>query len=309
MNLFKNKTVGVFMGGFSNEREISLRSGKAVAAGLKRQGYSVVEIDVGVDLIEKILKEKIEVGFITLHGRYGEDGAIQGLFEMLKIPYTGSGIQASAIAIDKILSKRLVEDRAFFTPRFQFFDQTTTHLENGIESFTLNFPVIVKPAREGSTIGIRKAFKMDELKIAIEEAFKIDSRVLVEELIVGPEVTAGILNGEALPIIEVVPKSGFYDFQSKYTPGATDYLIPARLDPILIQEIQETAVEIYQELGCEGCARADFMIDSEQRPYFLEINTIPGMTETSLIPKAAAHSGLSFENLVEKILNSARLKL
>jgi D-alanine-D-alanine ligase len=308
MSKFKNKKVGVLLGGMSSEREISLRSGKAIAEGLRKKGYEVAEIDVDSNLPEKLKKEKIEVAFIALHGKYGEDGAVQGLLEIMKIPYTGSGILASSIAMDKILTKRILQERGFLSPLFAFFDAEKEKLENFVTSLALNYPVIVKPSREVSTIGIIRVQEVGQLEAALKEASRYDSRVLVEEFISGIEVTAGVVNGEALPLIEVVPKSGFYDFQSKYTKGATEYILPARLPEGLSREIQESTVEIYHELGCEGCARADFIVDSQERFFFLEINTIPGMTETSLIPKAAAHAGLSFENLVEKLLDSSRLK-
>ncbi len=309
MAKFKDKKIGVLLGGMSSEREVSLRSGKAIADGLRKKGYDVVEIDVDSNLPEKLMSAGVQVAFIALHGKYGEDGAIQGLLEIMKIPYTGSGILASSIAMDKILTKRILQERGFLSPAFAFFDAEKDKAENFAASFALSFPVIVKPSREGSTIGIVRVQEKKELVPALLEAAKYDARVLVEEFITGKEVTSGVINGEALPLIEVVPKSGFYDFQSKYTKGATEYILPARLSEKLAREIQETTEEIYRELSCEGCARADFIIDDQDRFFFLEINTIPGMTETSLIPKAAAHASLSFENLVEKLLDSSRLKL
>ena len=309
MSKFKSKKVGVLLGGMSSEREVSLRSGKAIAEGLRKKGYDVTEIDVSTDLPQKIKDSGIEVAFIALHGKYGEDGAVQGLLEIMKIPYTGSGILASSVAMDKILTKKILQERGFLTPQYAFFDANKENASEFVKNFILSLPVIVKPSREGSTIGIIRVQELGQLEAALKEAAKYDSRVLVEEFVTGLEVTSGVINGEALPLIEVVPKSGFYDFQSKYTKGATEYILPARLPEKLSQEIQQTTVEIYQELGCEGCARADFIVDSQMRFFFLEINTIPGMTETSLIPKAAAHAGLSFENLVEKLLDSSRLKL
>jgi len=306
---FKDKRVGVLLGGLSNEREISLRSGKAVAEGLRKKGYTVIEIDVDPSLPEKLKSEEIDVAFIVLHGRYGEDGAVQGLLEMMRIPYTGSGILASAVALDKILTKRVLQERGFLTPSFAYFDTNQTTAKAFARSFSLSYPVIVKPASEGSTIGITIVKEALSLETALLAAAEYDSKILVEEFVKGVEVTAGVLNGEPLPLIEVVPKSGFYDFQSKYTKGATEYILPARIPDGLSREIQEITMEICQELGCEGMSRADYIVDAEERPFFLEINTIPGMTETSLIPKAAAHAGISFEDLVEKILDSSRLKL
>lgn len=297
------------MGGSSSEREISLRSGKAVAQGLRAKGYRVEEVDVNADLPQELKERGIEVAFLALHGKFGEDGSVQGLLEMMRIPYTGSGVLASALAMDKILTKRILHDRGFLTPAYTYFEAHQSTAKEFARHMTLTYPVIVKPSREGSTIGIGIVKEGAELEKALIAAAEYDSRVLVEEFVEGKEVTAGVLNGEALPLIEVAPKSGFYDFHSKYTKGATEYILPARISPDLTEEIQRLTVEIYQELGCEGVARADYIVDAHDRPFFLEINTIPGMTETSLIPKAAAHAGIIFEDLVEKILDSARLKL
>lgn len=309
MPQFKDKKIAVLLGGISSERQISLRSGKAVAEGLRKKGYPVIEVDVDPTLPEKLRSEKVEVAVIALHGRYGEDGAVQGLLEMMKIPYTGSGVLASALAMDKILTKRLLQERGFLTPSFAYFDTSQTTAKEFSRTFALSYPVIVKPACEGSTIGITIVKEASGLEKALLSAAEYDSKILVEEFVKGVEVTCGVLNGEPLPLIEVVPKSGFYDFQSKYTKGATEYILPARLSDDLLTETQEITLEIYRELGCEGVARADYIVDAEGQIFFLEINTIPGMTETSLIPKAAAHVGISFEDLVEKILDSARLKL
>lgn len=311
MSNLKSKKIGVLLGGMSSEREVSLRSGAAIASALESLGYSVARIDAQKDLAQKLVEEKIEVAFIALHGKYGEDGAVQGLLELMQIPYTGSGVLASAVAMDKVLTKRLLIERAFLTPGFAELDLGLGkgNIASFVQNFSMSFPVIVKPAREGSTIGMSIVKEKAQLQKALEDSAQFDDKILVEEFVQGTEVTCGVLNGEALPLIEVVPKSGFYDFQSKYTKGATEYILPARVSEDLAKEIQETTVQIYRELGCEGCARADYIIDCEERFYFLEINTIPGMTETSLIPKAAAYVGLTFENLVEKILVSSRLKL
>ncbi len=309
MSKNKDKHIGVLLGGLSSEREISLRSGKAIAQALRNLNYYVSEIDVDRDLPDQLKEKKIEVAFIALHGRYGEDGAVQGLLEMMQVPYTGSGVLASALCMDKILTKKIVAERGFWTPASTFVEVSNTDFKDVSDRISLSFPVIVKPATEGSTVGITQVKEQNNLSAALEIARGFDRKILIEEFIQGKEVTAGVLNGKALPLIEIAPKSGFYDFHSKYTKGATDYILPARISEELTREIQESTVEIYHELGCEGVGRADYIIDSEDRPFFLEINTIPGMTETSLIPKAAAHAGLTFEKLVENILDSARLKL
>ncbi|MCE9625147.1 MAG: D-alanine--D-alanine ligase [Deltaproteobacteria bacterium] len=309
MNPFKDKIVGVLMGGLSKEREVSLRSGGAVLDALLLRGYDAVPIDVGPDIAEVIKQKGVEVAFLALHGRYGEDGCIQGMLEILGIPYTGSSVLASSLAMDKHLTKDIVRQEGLPTPDSLFFDAHHEDLEVFLSKFCLSFPLMVKPSREGSTIGITKAENARELKVAILEAAKLDTRVLVEKFVQGREVTVPILNQEPLPVLEVVPKSGFYDYASKYTAGATTYTCPAELPEELTRTIQDYSKRIYRRIGCEGVARADFIIASDGLPYFLEINTLPGMTATSLVPKSAAVAGISFGELVEKILFTARVKV
>ncbi|MDL1870690.1 D-alanine--D-alanine ligase [Deltaproteobacteria bacterium PRO3] len=309
MNPFKDKIVGVLMGGLSKEREVSLRSGGAVLDALLLRGYDAVPIDVGADIAEQLKKKEIEVAFLALHGRYGEDGCIQGLLEIAGIPYTGSSVLASALAMDKHLTKDIARQEGLPTPDSLFFDAFHEDLDAFLAKFCLSFPLIVKPSREGSTIGIAKVENARELKSAIHEAAQLDSRVLVEKFVQGREVTVPVLNQEPLPVLEVVPKSGFYDYASKYTAGATTYICPAEIGEAATKLVQDYAKRIYRRIGCEGVARADFIIGEDQVPYFLEINTLPGMTATSLVPKSAAATGMSFEDLVEKILATARVKI
>ncbi len=309
MNPFKDKIVGVLMGGLSKEREVSLRSGGAVLDALLLRGYDAVPIDVGVDIAEQLKKKEIEVAFLALHGRYGEDGCIQGLLEIAGIPYTGSSVLASALAMDKHLTKDIARQEGLPTPDSLFFDAFHEDLDAFLSKFCLSFPLIVKPSREGSTIGIAKVENARELKSAIHEAAQLDSRVLVEKFVQGREVTVPVLNQEPLPVLEVVPKSGFYDYASKYTAGATTYICPAEIGEAATALVQDYGKRIYRRIGCEGVARADFIIGEDQVPYFLEINTLPGMTATSLVPKSAAATGMSFEDLVEKILSTARVKI
>lgn len=309
MSQFKDKIVGVLLGGLSKEREISLKSGNAILDALLLKGYDAVPIDVGRDITQEIQKKGVEVAFLALHGRYGEDGSIQGLLEILGVPYTGSGVLASSLAMDKYLTKDIARAEGVPTPDDIFFNSYTDDLNAFLKKVELPFPLMVKPSREGSTIGIRKANDAAELRQAVAEAAVLDSRVLVERFVPGREVTVAVLNHEALPIVEVRPKSGFYDFDSKYTAGATEYLCPAPLDEVLTKRLQDYARRVYRRIGCEGVARADFMIPEGDRPGFLEINTLPGMTNTSLVPKAAKAAGIGFEELVERILNTARLKI
>ncbi len=290
------------MGGLSAEREVSLRTGEAVLQSLKRLGYSAFAIDAGRDLPSRLIWQQASKVFIALHGRYGEDGTVQGLLEIMQLPYTGSGVLASSVAMDKVVTKKLLVYHNQPTPAFAIC--TAADLESGSLVDFPPLPVVVKPAREGSTIGISLVRKEEELQAALEEALRHDDLVLVEQFIDGREVTVGVLDGEALPIIEVVPESGFYDYQAKYTAGRTEYLLPAPLEEKLYADLQRAAVEVFNILGCSGAARIDFMIRDDEF-FCLEANTIPGMTETSLLPKAAAAAGISFDQLVERILAGA----
>ncbi len=308
MTLFKDKIIGVLMGGLSKEREISLRSGTAILDALLVKGYDAVSIDVDRKIPRALKETGVEVAFLALHGRYGEDGCIQGLLEILNIPYTGSSVMASALGLDKHLTKVVARAAGLPVPEDVFIDANRERISEAVQKITLGFPVLVKPSREGSTIGILKVETKSELEAAVRKAAQLDSRVLVECFLKGREVTVGILDGEALPVLEVVPKKGFYDFEAKYTPGATEYFCPADIPAALAKRLQADGQRIFRALGCDGVARADFIIGADQVPYFLEINTLPGMTSTSLVPKAAKAAGISFEDLVEKILINAKLK-
>jgi len=296
----KNKKIGVLLGGLSKEREVSLRSGRAVAVALRARGYDVVEIDAVRDLPERLKVEGVDVAFVALHGRYGEDGTVQGLLEVMGIPYTGSGPLASAVGMDKELTKKLLVS--------EMGDEITTPVWKVIRraggSPPLPLPVIVKPNREGSTIGISVVRDEKDFAPAVEQALALDETVLVEEFVTGTEVTVAMVSGRALPIVEIAPKSGFYDYASKYTKGATDYIVPARIPDSLRDRLQKTSETIWKVLKLAGFARMDFIGE-----YFLEVNTVPGMTETSLVPKAAAAAGIAFEDLCEEVLKGASLKI
>ncbi len=309
MSPFKEKIIGVLYGGLSKEREVSLRSGQAVLEALLLKGYDAVPIDVGRD-IDGVLQDKgIDIAFLALHGRFGEDGCIQGLLEIRSIPYTGSSVMTSALAMDKYLTKDVARAAGIPTPDDFFFDANHHEVEHAVESNGLPFPLIVKPCREGSTIGITKVMDTEGLRQAIHQAQALDKRVLIERFIPGRELTVAVLNGEPLPVLEVVPETGFYDFVAKYQSQTTRYHCPASLPEEIRIHVQNMALKAYRRMGCEGVARADFILTAEGMPYFLEINTLPGMTSHSLVPKAAAAAGISFPDLVEKILLSARLKI
>lgn len=300
--------IGVLMGGVSAEREISLKTGEAIENALRERGYDVCPIDVGYDIATRIASEQIAIAFIALHGRLGEDGTIQGMLEMTRIPYTGSGVLASALSMDKIMSKRIFGAQAIPTPGFRVLERTE-EISAALETINLPLPIVVKPASEGSTIGVSIVRNRSDLARAIEHARQYDRRVLLEEYITGKEITLGVLNGQPLPIIEILPKGGFYDYRAKYTKGETEYILPPRMPRKAQKEAAMVGLQAYNALGCEGCARVDMMADEKGNPFVLEVNTMPGMTETSLVPKAARFSGIEFPELVERILMAASLKV
>jgi D-alanine-D-alanine ligase len=308
----KSLKIGVISGGISSEREISLITGRNIYQSLIESGYNTVFIDLKDDFYTKM--GEIDVAFLAIHGRYGEDGTVQGLLELMKIPYTGSGILASAIAINKIMSKKILIQENIPTPEYIDLDFTGISSLNTIVSLIgkkIEYPIVVKPNSEGSTIGVNIVQKKDELKDAVEEAAKYDHKILVEEYIKGRELTVSIIGSEpvALPIIEIKPKSGFYDYKSKYTKNMTQYIVPAELDKKIATMISEIALKCHRVLGCRGISRVDFMLDDHSNAYVFELNTMPGMTARSLVPKAAEAAGIDFALLVEIILDSANLKI
>jgi D-alanine-D-alanine ligase len=304
----KKKKIGVMMGGLSREREVSLRTGKAILKALIGKGYNASAIDVGQDIAEALIKEKIEIAFIALHGRFGEDGTIQGMLELMRIPYTGSGVLASALALHKIMAKKFFLCENIPTPTYEVFLREEIE-KNSPRTISLPLPLVVKPAREGSTIGVSIVRSEEELVPALKEAGKYDEEILVEEFMKGKEITVGILEDIPLPIIEIAPKSRFYDYHSKYTKGEAEYIIPARIPREKYLYAQEMSLKAFQVLGCSGCARVDLMTNEDGNPFVIDVNTMPGMTETSLLPKAAGYAGISFEELVERILLGASLKM
>jgi len=296
------------MGGLSREREISLKTGKAILKALTEKGYPAVSVDVGDDIADKLIKEKIECAFLALHGRFGEDGTIQGMLELMRVPYTGSGVLASALAMDKIMSKKLFLFEKIPTPSFEAFRRDEIK-KDPLKRTSVPLPVVVKPAREGSTIGVSIVRKDEELVPALKKAGEYDEAILVEEFMKGKEITVGILENIPLPVVEIVPKSGFYDYYAKYTKGETQYILPARIPREKYLSAQEVSLRAFQQLGCSGVARVDLMTDENEDPFVIDVNTMPGMTETSLLPKAAHYAGIPFEDLVERILLGASLKI
>ncbi len=305
----RDKKIGLLMGGASQEREISFKSGEACLKALESKGYKVVPIDVNTELPLALKGAAIEVAFLALHGRPGEDGTVQGLLETMRIPYTGSGVLASALAMDKLQTKRIMMNLGIPTPDYRVlrYPEGVACAPDDPEFF--HKLLVIKPAREGSTIGVTIVCEPDELIGALERAYQYDRCIIAEEYIPGTEIAAAVLDGQPLPLVAIRPKRGHYDFQSKYTAGLTQYIVPAPLDEEVTRLCQEFSLRLYNALGCWGVARVDLRVDEAGRPFLLEINTIPGMTELSLVPKAAAAAGIDFAELVERMLLSAGLKV
>ncbi len=298
--------IGVLAGGPSSEREISLRSGQAVHKALIAEGFDSIFIDVWDDIYGIIKHHKIDVAFIALHGRFGEDGTVQKVLEGLGIPYTGSGVEASKRALDKIESKRIFEGRGIPTPRYIVFDKTVF---DPATADGLKMPIVVKPQMEGSSIGLSIVRASESLNEALAEAFKYGDRAIAEEYIDGREFTVGILDEKALPVIEIVPKNKVYDYGAKYKDPETKYLAPAPLEKHLYLKAQQWGLAAHEALGCRVFSRVDMMMDHAGNIFVLEVNTIPGMTERSLLPKAAEVEGLTFGKLCVKLVeNASRMK-
>jgi D-alanine-D-alanine ligase len=294
--------VAVLFGGKSGEREVSIKSGSAVLAALLRQGVDAHAFDPAKQCLSELTQ--FDRAFIALHGRFGEDGTIQGALELMGIPYTGSGVMASSVGMDKWRTKLLWRASGVITPEFEMLDKQT---DFDAVCQTLGLPLFVKPANEGSSIGISKVKKANELADAYKLAAKSDPLVMAEKYVDGGEYTVGILGGAALPIVRIVPKNEYYDYEAKYLSDDTEYHCPSGLDSALEKKIQEEALFAFKILGCSGWGRVDFLMDKESRHYFLEVNTSPGMTDHSLVPMAAKVAGMSFDALVIEILNQTLL--
>ena len=294
--------VGVLMGGLSGEHAVSLKSGRAVAAALRQRGWDTTEIVVGRDLPEKLREHRIEAAWIALHGRFGEDGCVQGLLEVMGIPYTGSDVRASAVAMDKIATKRALRG----APGITLADDLVYRRGDPWPE-DVRLPVCVKPAVGGSTIGASIIREGDNLEEGVAEALRYHHEVLLEEFIDGEEITVAVLGDRALPVVRIVPDSGFFDFEAKYTSGRTHYEVPAQISDEAARLASHAARVATERLGCRGLCRVDFLVPRDGRPpVFLEVNTIPGMTPTSLSPMAASAVEISFEELVERILLAAQ---
>jgi D-alanine-D-alanine ligase len=303
--------VGVLFGGRSAEREISIMSGTGVLEALKSKGIDAHGFDPAERSLADLAAEKFDRVFIALHGRYGEDGSLQGALEQLGIPYTGSGVMASAVAMDKITTKKIWLQHGLPTPKYAVL---TADTDVSQAAAGMDLPLFVKPPHEGSTIGITKVTAASDLKAAYELAAKFDEEVLVEEFVDGRELTVAVLGrgktARALPVVEIVAPQGNYDYQNKYFTDDTKYYCPAQIDAATTAEIQRIAVEAFNAIGCEGWARVDVLLRaSDNKPFLLEANTSPGMTGHSLVPMAGRAIGLEYADLCVEILRSARLKI
>ena len=302
--------VGVLMGGRSGEREISLMSGSGVLEALLNKGVDAHAFDPGLRCPTELAKEKFDRVFISLHGRYGEDGTIQGLLELLNLPYTGSGVLASALSIDKIATKQIWLSNGLATPDFE---ELTANSDWNAVAKHLGLPLIVKPANEGSSLGLTKVKSVDELPAAYQLAVGLDKKVIAETCIIGDELTCPLVgegvNAEALPVIKIIPPQANYDFHNKYFSDETQYLCPTGLADEVNTAVQKLALAAYRALGCSTWGRADVMLDEKTgKPYLLEMNTSPGMTSHSLVPMAAKAAGIEYADLVLWLLSQTLVK-
>ncbi len=309
----KNKKIVVLMGGPSAEREVSLNTGNAILKALQSRGYSAIGMDLKPEtFIADLEREKCDAVFIAVHGKYGEDGVIQGALELAGIPYTGSSLLASAMAMDKAVAKRIfmVENIPTAKAKMYTLEKKDQNLAAEIKA-DFGLPVVVKPVSQGSSIGVTIVREESRLAQAVEDAFRFSEEILAEKFIDGRELTVAVWGEKektALPVVEIRPHSGRYDYASKYTKGATDYIVPAQLTPSETEAVQAAGIRAFKALGCGGVARVDLILGKDGVPYVLEVNTVPGMTATSLVPKAAAAAGISFEELCERLLKMAFMK-
>lgn len=291
------RKVAVLMGGPSLERDVSLRSGRAVVRGLRAAGYAVSAVRVSGRRLP--IARGTEAVFVALHGEFGEDGEVQAVLRRKGLPYTGSGIGASKRAFDKVTSKRVFVRRGVRTPRFEVLGAGGRR--------TLRLPVVTKPLRQGSTIGVHLVRREAEWRAAFDETISYDGRVLVERYIAGRELTVGVVGEDALPVVEIRAPGDWYDFRAKYTEGRTEYLVPAPLNGQVMRRCRAAGLAAFKALGCRGFGRVDLRLSVSGRAYVLEVNTVPGFTETSLLPKAAKAAGLEFPALCDRIMQSAAL--
>jgi D-alanine-D-alanine ligase len=307
MGRWSGKKVAVLYGGRSAEREVSLKTGEACAEALRSRGLAATLVDGGLDLDVRLREMKADVAFLALHGRYGEDGCAQGLLESMGIPYTGSGVLASAMGMDKVVSKLLFRAAGLALAGYRTFSPADVGRVT-VADLPAGLPAVVKPACEGSSVGVSLVKEASALPAALTEAARFKGDVIVEQYLKGQEVNVAVLDGVALGTVEMVPSREFYDYVAKYTAGSTTYHVPARLSPEITARVCRDAETAYRALGCAGVARVDFIVTVDGTPHVLEVNTLPGMTGTSLVPKIAAGQGIPFPELCERLLDGAALK-
>lgn len=304
-------SIAVLAGGSSLEREVSLRSGQRVTEALRDRGHRVLALDLDDQLVDQLLRHTIDLVFLALHGRAGEDGSIQSLLDLLGIPYTGSGATASALAWDKSVSKGVLRSAGVATPDWHVLsvdavrDYGAGRALEGIAQ-SIDFPLVVKPVQGGSSLGVRLVTSPDELAPAIMSAFQYHAAALLELMVAGTEIAVSVVDGQPLPAVEIRPRDGAYDFGARYTHGATDFHVPARLDPTVADACADAALRAWRALGCRHVMRADMIVDHDGVPWLLEVDTCPGLTETSLLPLAAKAGGLGFAQLCERLVEVAR---
>ncbi len=307
MGRWSGRKVAVLYGGRSTERDVSLNTGKGCAEALRSRGYGVTLVDVDLDVAERLRQVGAEVAFICLHGRWGEDGCIQGLLESMGVPYTGSGVMASALGMDKVMSKLLFRDAGLSVAEYRVFPRERASAI-AVGDLPFGLPAVVKPSHEGSSVGVQIVREAAALREACVDAARYRGDIIAERYLKGTEIHVGILDGQALGAIEVVPAREFYDYAAKYTAGTTQYFYPARIPAEQTERASRAAETAHRALRCSGVTRVDFIVTGNGDPHILEVNTLPGMTATSLIPKIAAGAGLSYAELCERLLDSASLK-
>ncbi|MFZ2356539.1 MAG: D-alanine--D-alanine ligase [Candidatus Omnitrophota bacterium] len=300
--------VGVLMGGPSTEREVSLKSGKSVYEALKQASLDTVSIDIVTDNVDEDIKlissYDLDCAFLALHGRFGEDGTIQEILDYLGIPYTGSGAMASRLSMDKVISRKVLEVYGLAVPKYKVIKKDLYNKNDQLRN-NFVFPMVAKPATHGSSIGLSIIDKPEELIGSIDLAFKYDDTIVLEEFIAGRELTVGILDNKALPVVEIIPRNRFFDYEAKYHQGMTEYRVPASIDETVVKKVQAAALKTHQLLGCFGCSRVDIILGKDNSPYVLELNSIPGFTPTSLLPKAAKSAGIEFNELCLRLIELA----
>lgn len=305
------KNIAVLMGGRSLEREVSIKSGQRVSNALRKLGHNVTKLDVDESIIDNLTKNKIDLAYIALHGKDGEDGTMQEMLEALDIPYTGPGVYSNILSFDKIISKQMLENKGISTPPFYFLNESSFK-ELGASKILpavinkLGLPLVVKPSAQGSALGIKIIKNEKKLPDAIISALSYSKKVIIEKFIKGTELAVSIIGKEkvqVLPVVEIVPKKKFFDFESRFSVDETEYFVPARLKQKISEDVEKTALDVHNALDCHKLSRVDIILDQNNVPYVLELNTSPGMTDTSLLPMAAKEAGMEFEDLVEKIIN------